>query len=69
LYAVDSFITKDNIEDILGKSCLESDLGILSVDLDGNDFHILEAINSFSPRILICEYNSVFGGTRKITIP
>jgi hypothetical protein len=69
LDAVDKFITKENIEDILATSGFENDLGILSIDLDGNDFFILEAINNFSPRILICEYNSVFGGSRKITIP
>ncbi len=69
LDAVDKFITKENIEDILATSGFENDLGILSVDLDGNDFYILEAINNFSPRILICEYNPVFGGSRKITIP
>lgn len=67
--AVDAFITKDNINDLLAKSGFAEDLGILSVDLDGNDYYILEAIENFKPRILICEYNPVFGGTRKITIP
>jgi len=69
LNAVDKFITKENIEDILATSGFENDLGILSIDLDGNDFFILEAINNFHPRILICEYNPYFGGHRKITIP
>ena len=69
LNAVDAFITKDNINDLLAKSGFEEDLGILSVDVDGNDYYILEAIEKFKPRILICEYNSVFGGARKITIP
>ena len=67
--AVDKFITKENIEDILATSGFENDLGILSVDLDGNDFFILETINNFNPRILICEYNPYFGSSRKITIP
>ena len=69
LDAVDRFITRENVEDILATSGFEHDLGILSIDLDGNDFHILEAIGNFSPRILICEYNAVFGGSRKITVP
>jgi hypothetical protein len=69
LDAVDKFITKENIEDILATSGFENDLGILSIDLDGNDYFILEAINNFNPRILICEYNPYFGSSRKITIP
>jgi hypothetical protein len=69
LVAVAKFITKENVEDILAMSGFESDLGILSIDIDGNDFYILEAINEFKPRILICEYNPNFGGARKISIP
>jgi len=66
--AVDAFVTKDNINDLLVKSCFDEDVGILSIDIDGNDYFILEAINSFRPRILICEYNAVFGA-RKISVP
>ena len=69
LNAVDEFITRDNIEDILYKSGFEENLGILSIDLNGNDFYILEAIKNFTSCILICEFNPVFGPNRKITIP
>jgi hypothetical protein len=67
--AVNAFITRDNINELLSKSGFSEDLGILSVDIDGNDYFVLEAISTFRPRILICEYNAVFGGTRKISIP
>ena len=67
--AVDAFITKENINDLLLKSCFDEDLGILSIDIDGNDYFILEAINTVRPRILICEYNDVFGATRMISVP
>ena len=69
LDAVDAFITKDNINALLAKSGFDADLGILSVDLDGNDYYVLEAIENFRPRILICEYNPIFGATRKISVP
>jgi hypothetical protein len=69
LLAVDAFITKDNVNELLKRSEFGEDLGILSVDLDGNDYHVLEAVTSFRPRILICEYNAVFGPTRRITVP
>jgi len=69
LVCIDKFITKDNINEILATSNFEEDLGILSVDLDGNDYHILNTIKNFNPRILICEYNPYFGDTRKISIP
>jgi hypothetical protein len=69
LNAVSAFITRDNINTLLAQSGFDADLGILSVDLDGVDYHVLEAIQGFEPRILICEYNSVFGPKRAISVP
>jgi hypothetical protein len=36
------------------------DIDLLSIDLDGNDYYILEAIKSISPRVIVAEYNSKF---------
>jgi hypothetical protein len=69
LDAVHAFITRENVDAVLARSGFARDLGILSIDLDGNDYYVLEAVTAFEPRILICEYNSVFGPTRKISVP
>ena len=45
------------------------DIGILSIDLDGNDLWVLEAIDVVSPRILILEYNATFGPEAAVTVP
>lgn len=65
-----AWIDKDNINDLL-KDSKFSNLGLLHIDLDGNDYFILEAIDFsvFNPAILIMEYNSVFGNQRAITVP
>jgi hypothetical protein len=64
------FINVDNINDLL-KSMGFSDIGILHIDIDGNDYHILNAIelSELNPSIIIMEYNSVFGKDRAITVP
>ena len=69
LGCLDAFITKENINDLLNKSGFDYELGILSVDLDGNYYYILDAIEKYNPCILICEYNPYFGDERKISIP
>jgi hypothetical protein len=69
LSALDAFITTENINELLKMSGFGEDLGILSIDLDGNDYHVLDAISNFRPRILVCEYNAVFGPTRRIAVP
>lgn len=69
LQALAAFIDKDNINELLAKSNFDRDLGILSVDIDGNDYHILNAINAFKPRIIISEFNPCFGSERAVTVP
>lgn len=64
-----SFITKDNINELLFNNGVRGDIGLLSVDIDGNDYWIWEAIDSISPRIVICEYNSQFGPTAEVSTP
>ncbi len=66
-----AFITKDNIWNLIREAGFEGDIGLLSIDIDGNDYWIWEAIPStlISPRIVIIEYNSVFGNKNAISIP
>lgn len=64
-----SFITKDNINEIIARNGFSGDLGILSVDIDGNDYWVWEAIEVVKPCIVICEYNSLFGPTARVSIP
>ena len=67
--AVHSFVTKDNINDLISSNGLRGEIGILSVDIDGNDYWVLDAINVVNPAIIICENNGAFGDRRPITIP
>lgn len=48
---------------------ISGDIGILSIDVDGNDYWIWEAIDCISPRIVICEYNALFGKNEKVSVP
>lgn len=66
---VANFITKNNINNIIKDAGIEGEIGILSVDIDGNDYWVLDAINCVNPQILIVEYNSIFGPNAKITVP
>jgi len=67
--AVCELITKENINSIFSSNGFEGDIGLLSIDIDGNDYWIWEAIEVVNPRIVICEYNSVFGCKDAVTIP
>jgi hypothetical protein len=64
-----AFVTRDNINAIIEGNGISGDIGLLSVDIDGNDYWLWQAIEVISPRIVVCEYNSHFGPTAQITIP
>ena len=63
------FINRDNINGLLSLPDLGQEIGILHIDLDGNDYWIWEKIDVVFPVLVILEYNSVFGIDRPITIP
>jgi hypothetical protein len=64
-----AFVTRENVNALLATCGFDADAGILSIDVDGNDYWILEAIAVVTPRVLIVEYNALFGATRNITVP
>ena len=69
----DVFITKNNIDSIINDYVKENnfnkEIGLLSVDIDGNDYYIWDAISSIDPIIVICEYNAIFGTIYSCTVP
>jgi len=69
LKAEQAFITKDNIDDLILRSGISGEIGLLSIDIDGNDYWVWEAIDSIIPDIVVVEYNARFGADRVVTVP
>jgi hypothetical protein len=51
------FITVNNINEYLLENKIPSEIDLLSIDIDGMDYHIWEAINITSPRVVVIEFN------------
>jgi hypothetical protein len=69
LTAIDAFITRDNINELISSAGFRGPLGILSVDIDGNDYFVWDAIDVVTPAIVIAEYNAVFGPDLAVSVP
>ena len=69
LTAVCAFLTRENINDRIARYGLSGEIGLLSIDIDGNDYWVWDAINIIDPVIVICEYNAVLGDIHPITVP
>jgi hypothetical protein len=64
-----ALVTPQNIEDLLraGEVPLEPD--VVSIDVDGSDYWVWEAIEQYRPRVLIIEYNSALDPHRRLVQP
>jgi hypothetical protein len=69
LTARQAFITCENINNLISGQNFDEEVGLLHIDIDGNDYWIWKEINTINPIIVIMEYNSLFGIERPITIP
>lgn len=67
--ALNVFVTCENINELILSGSFAKNVGILSIDIDGNDYWVWEAITVIEPVIVIIEYNSIFGPDRPWTIP
>ena len=63
------FVTKENINIIFSKNNIPFDIGLLSIDIDGNDYWIWKEINTVNPSIVIIEYNSLLGFEKNYVVP
>lgn len=69
LTALCAFINRENINRLLDRNLPTRSIGLLSIDIDGNDYWVWRAINVVNPPIVITEYNFRFGPSRAVTIP
>lgn len=69
LKAARAFVTQDNINDILTENGVTGEIGLLSIDIDGNDFWVWRAIEVINPVIVVIEYNHRFGKDVAVTVP
>ncbi len=69
LRAKQAFVQTSNINSLIEKENISGSIGLLHIDIDGNDYWIWEALDQVQPDIVSVEYNSFWGSERAITIP
>lgn len=69
LTAVCSFVSAENINQLILDAGFQGEIGLLHIDIDGNDYWLWQAISVVRPTVVIVEYNSLFGVERSITVP
>ncbi len=64
-----AWVTRDNINDLIGASLKEREPDLLSIDMDGNDYWVWQALEIVQPRVVVIEYSAVLGWERRRTTP
>jgi hypothetical protein len=66
---VHSWVTRENVNDIIAENGFEGEIDLLSIDMDGIDYWIWNAINAIEPRVVVVEYHDIIGPEKALTIP
>ena len=70
VYGITDWITPNNVNQLARHAKeLIGEIDVVSLDLDGNDYWVAEALNFERTRIVVVEYNPIFGGARSVTVP
>jgi hypothetical protein len=67
--AVRAFVSPENVNPLIAEHGFSGEVDLLSIDIDSIDYWVLEALSVCSPRVLVMEYNALFGPTRALTLP
>jgi hypothetical protein len=57
---VKATVQPDNVERLFAEAEVPTDLDLLSIDIDGNDYWVWRAIQRYRPQVLVIEYNPYY---------
>jgi hypothetical protein len=64
-----AMVTPGNVEALFSKNGVPPEPDVLSIDVDGGDYWIWEALQTFRPRVVVIEYNSALEPGRRLVQP
>lgn len=67
--AVQTFITRSNLQELVTGNGVPREIDFLSLDVDGNDYWFWEELDCVSPRVACIEYNAGCGPDVSWSVP
>lgn len=64
-----ALVTADTITALFAEAGVPSEPDVLSIDVDGNDYWIWEALEGYRPRIVVIEYNASLDPAATVAMP
>jgi len=70
ILGIQTWVTPNNINELISKARdFMGGVDMLSLDLDGNDYWIIKEADLASIKVVVLEYNPLFGSEKALTIP
>lgn len=66
---IHAWITRKNINTLIEENDVKGEIDVFSLDVDGIDYYLLEALQIVSPRVIICEIHNIIPADLALTIP
>jgi len=67
--AVKARVSTDTINELLTKHGMNREIDFMSIDIDSFDYWLWQAVTVCNPRVVVMEYNALFGPERAVTVP
>lgn len=67
--SVQAWITRDSVDELVRSHGFEGEIDLLSLDMDGVDLWIWEALTVIQPRVVVVEFQDILGPDRSWTVP
>ena len=70
ILGIETWVTPNNINDLVVKAHdFMGGIDLFSLDLDGNDYWIIKEAELSSIKVVVVEYNALFGSQKALTVP
>lgn len=66
---VHDWITRENVNELVSNAGLPRGIDLLSLDIDGMDYWVWEALDVVEPRVVVLEFNHLWGHEEAVTVP
>jgi hypothetical protein len=66
---VQAWITRNNVNELIRSNGFGGEIDLLSLDIDGIDYWLWEQIDCISPRVVVLEFNHLWGPDAAVTVP
>jgi len=66
---IHAWIEMENVNALIRNHGFEGEIDLLSLDVDGVDYWIWKAISCILPRVVVLEYQDIWGPEKSVTVP